>query len=236
MEMEELYNMDETLVERPKITQMVIDTFTKILDDQDLKGIKKYGRTIDDADDSQYNWLLMSLEELADFTKYQVKEIKRLENSVKTHEEVGQGYHQEIVELKRELTRAESTAGEYQQAYKNACAEVEEWKHQAMLIVDVRKEVKRENTRANMNYNAMLEVEKERDQFKKRYLEAHAEIQDLQYKLKVAKKERDEFKRAWSCSSEAKTHDCSKNQAIHWQGKDIVKVKCQICDKTLYQA
>jgi hypothetical protein len=79
-------------------------------------------------------------------------------------------------------------------------------------------------------------VSKERDEWKKQYLKAHAEIQDLQYKLKVAEKERDEFKRAWGCSSEAKTHDCSKNQAIHWQGKDIVKVKCQICDKTLYQA
>jgi ribosomal protein S27E len=61
----------------------------------------------------------------------------------------------------------------------------------------------------------------------------------LQYKLKVAEseKERDEFtEKAWGCSSEEKAHDCSKNQAIHWQGKDIVKVKCQICDKTLYQA
>jgi hypothetical protein len=222
-----LFNMDGSPVNRPKTTQAVIDGFSKLLDAQDDKGIKKYGTTIDEAEIDEetgepWDWRLMAMEELCDYSKYQVKEIKRLENLVKSHEEVGQGYHQEIVELKRELTRAESTAGEYQAAYKNACAEREEWKAQTMLVVDVKSQLEK--------------VSKERDEFKRQYIKAHAEIQDLQYKLKVTEKERDEFKRAWGCSSEAKTHDCSKNQAIHWQGKDIVKVKCLICDKTLYQA
>jgi hypothetical protein len=216
-----LFNMDGSPVNRPKTTQAVIDGFAKLLDAQDDKGIKKYGTTIDEAEVDEngepYDWRLMAMEELCDYSKYQVKEIVRLENLVKSHEEVGQGYHQEIVELKRELTRAESTAGEYQAAYKNACAEREEWKAQTMIVVDVKSQLEK--------------VSKERDEFKRKYIKAHAEIQDLQYQKKILAEQL-----TLATSGEKKSHDCSKNQAIHWQGKDIVKVKCLICDKTLYQA
>jgi len=58
---------------------MVIDEFSKIIDMQDHKGIDKYGRTIDEAKDSDYDWKLMALEETADLQKYLVKRIKELE-------------------------------------------------------------------------------------------------------------------------------------------------------------
>jgi chromosome segregation ATPase len=233
MEMEELYNMDGStekckhenfsfdgefldcndcdkefsledwkamgrVVVRPKTTQAVIDGFSKLLDAQDNKGIKKYGTTIDEAEDKNYDWRIMALEETADLQKYLVKEINKL-----------------------------------------------------------MAEVIRENERANENYMALMEVERDRDKWKKQYIKAHAEIQDLQYKIKVAESEKETAKlkigeknkhiteltqirsdleqQIFDLKNE-KAHECHKNQAIHWQGKDIVKVKCQICDKTLYQA
>lgn len=69
---------------RPKISQEVIDGLTSIIDAQDGKGIAKYGRTIDDADDDDYSWPIMALEEMADYSKYLVREIKRLERENST--------------------------------------------------------------------------------------------------------------------------------------------------------
>lgn len=64
---------------RPQISQEVIKGFTAIVDAQDEKGFAKYGRSIDDANDADYDWKLMALEECADHAKYLVREIKRLE-------------------------------------------------------------------------------------------------------------------------------------------------------------
>jgi predicted nucleic acid-binding Zn-ribbon protein len=243
-----LYEMDGvTPVNRPKTTQAVIDGFSKLLDAQDDKGIKKYSTTIDEAvldeNGEPYDWRLMAMEELADFSKYQVKEIRRLEGLVN---EVTDFADKKI----EELDNARQGCEKYRKDNKQLKEELEKRNYAIIENCDLRVEIEdlkitnekltnRANSWeriANGNYKAVVKVEKERDEFKKQFIKAHAEIQDLQYKLKVAEKERDEFKRAWSCSSEAKTHDCHKNQAIHWQGKDIVKVKCQICDKTLYQA
>ncbi|MEH7249212.1 hypothetical protein V7114_20845 [Neobacillus niacini] len=66
-------------MQRPKISQTVIDLFTNIIDSQDGKGFEKYEVSIDDAKDESYNWLLMALEEAADLPKYLVKEIRKLE-------------------------------------------------------------------------------------------------------------------------------------------------------------
>ncbi|WML38682.1 hypothetical protein RCG19_15955 [Neobacillus sp. OS1-2] len=63
---------------RPEISQIVIDEFTRIIDSQDGKGFTKYGKSIDDAIDSDYNWELMALEETADLQKYLVRRIKEL--------------------------------------------------------------------------------------------------------------------------------------------------------------
>ncbi|WP_409297720.1 hypothetical protein V1498_06725 [Peribacillus sp. SCS-26] len=63
---------------RPFVSQMVIDEFAKVIDLQDSKGYLKYGKTIDDALHTDWNWPLMALEEAADLQKYLVKEIVRL--------------------------------------------------------------------------------------------------------------------------------------------------------------
>ena len=65
-------------MERPKTSQFVIDEFAKIIDSQDEKGFQKYGKSIDDANDSDYNWELMALEETADLQKYLVRRIAEL--------------------------------------------------------------------------------------------------------------------------------------------------------------
>lgn len=63
---------------RPIISQIVIDEFTKIIDNQDEKGLEKYRKTIDDAADEEYSWQIMALEETADLQKYLVKQIQML--------------------------------------------------------------------------------------------------------------------------------------------------------------
>jgi hypothetical protein len=65
-------------MERPKTSQFVIDEFAKIIDSQDKKGFEKYGKSIDAAVDSDYNWELMALEETADLQKYLVRQIAQL--------------------------------------------------------------------------------------------------------------------------------------------------------------
>jgi cell division protein FtsB len=65
-------------LDRPAVSQMVINEFTKLIDLQDVKGIAKYNKTIDEANNADYNWMEMAGEELADMFKYLVKEIIRL--------------------------------------------------------------------------------------------------------------------------------------------------------------
>lgn len=72
---------EETKFERPETTQNVLNVIATILDAQDQKGIEKYGVTIDDASD--YDWNIMAMEEMADGLKYLVKENKRLKEVFK---------------------------------------------------------------------------------------------------------------------------------------------------------
>jgi regulator of replication initiation timing len=65
-------------MERPKTSQFVINEFAKIIDSQDEKGYEKYGKSIDEAIDADYNWELMALEETADLQKYLVRRIAEL--------------------------------------------------------------------------------------------------------------------------------------------------------------
>lgn len=68
---------------RPKTSQIVIDEFSKIIDLQDIKGMEKYKKSIDDAIDEDYDWKVMALEEAADLQKYLVRKIKHLEKLLK---------------------------------------------------------------------------------------------------------------------------------------------------------
>jgi hypothetical protein len=68
--------------QRPVVSQMVIDEFTKLVDSQDVKGLAKYNQSIDEAPDEKYDWKLMALEEGADLQKYLVKRILELEKVI----------------------------------------------------------------------------------------------------------------------------------------------------------
>jgi hypothetical protein len=65
-------------LDRPAVSQFVINEFTKLVDLQDAKGITKYGKTIDEALDKDWNWELMALEEAVDLSKYLVKQMIKL--------------------------------------------------------------------------------------------------------------------------------------------------------------
>lgn len=58
----------------PKTTQIVMDIIAKHLWEQNRKGIQKYGTTIDEASNSEYNWNVMALQEVIDCIQYVVKE------------------------------------------------------------------------------------------------------------------------------------------------------------------
>jgi 3-dehydroquinate synthase class II len=62
-------------MKRPLVTQKIIE----IMDKQNEKGLRKYGTTIDEVKDEEFDWRLMAMEELIDLAQYQQKEIVRLE-------------------------------------------------------------------------------------------------------------------------------------------------------------
>jgi hypothetical protein len=63
---------------RPKTSQLVIDIISLLVDHQDMKGIEKYGVSIDEVKHDEYDWNVMALEEMVDGMKYCVKEIQSL--------------------------------------------------------------------------------------------------------------------------------------------------------------
>jgi hypothetical protein len=73
---------------RPKTAQTVIDTFTKLIDEQCSKGLSKYGTTIDEAKDENYDWNRMALEEAVDLSQYLVREVGKLQEQIKRYEKV----------------------------------------------------------------------------------------------------------------------------------------------------
>ncbi|MNC09459.1 hypothetical protein D3C75_570820 [compost metagenome] len=73
----------EKLLPRPEVTNRIIT----LMDAQNAKGLAKYGTTIDEAKDANYDWLLMAMEELIDLVQYQQKEIMRLERLLNPKEE-----------------------------------------------------------------------------------------------------------------------------------------------------
>lgn len=88
---------------RPETTQHVLNIITDVLDSQDAKGRMKYGTTIDEAKDSDYNWLLMALEEFADCVKYQQKEIFRLKAQTEKDHKTKTQLIGEIAKLSAEI-------------------------------------------------------------------------------------------------------------------------------------
>jgi len=70
---------------RPDVSREVIMRFVSIVDEQDRKGMNKYGETIDTAEG--YDWNVMALEESVDLNKYLVKENRRLRARIKQLED-----------------------------------------------------------------------------------------------------------------------------------------------------
>lgn len=99
-------------MERPLTSQIVIDEFAKIVDAQDIKGFKKYGTTIDEARDKNYNWELMALEETADLQKYLVRRIMQQEEEIKQSVKREQDYLDGIEQLEGMLRQANQRINE----------------------------------------------------------------------------------------------------------------------------
>lgn len=66
----------------PVTSQMVVEMIETHLQEQCDKGIHKYGQTIDQAKDQDYNWQGMAMEELIDGIQYLMKENKRLNDEI----------------------------------------------------------------------------------------------------------------------------------------------------------
>ncbi|HLG26749.1 MAG TPA: hypothetical protein VI423_03095 [Paenisporosarcina sp.] len=64
------------------IKQQLLAIIEEKLDDQNAKGLKNYGQTIDDVDQNLYDWSIMALEESLDANQYLLKEIIRLRGMI----------------------------------------------------------------------------------------------------------------------------------------------------------
>jgi hypothetical protein len=69
-------------MQRTYITQMVLETIAEQLDKQDIKGFKKYGKTLDKVHFDTYDWNEMAMEELADCVKYLMMENFKLKRII----------------------------------------------------------------------------------------------------------------------------------------------------------
>lgn len=56
--------------------EYTIEEFMRVAEEQEKKGMKKYGKPLD-PEDLKYDWLEMALEENVDSTKYLTAEIKK---------------------------------------------------------------------------------------------------------------------------------------------------------------
>jgi urease gamma subunit len=64
--------------QRTLITKMVLHVVGEVADKQDKKGIKEYGKSLDQVPLNSYEWNMMALEEVVDALKYQIMENARL--------------------------------------------------------------------------------------------------------------------------------------------------------------
>jgi hypothetical protein len=65
------------------IKEQLLATIEEKLDEQNAKGLKNYGQTIDECPENDYSWLEMALEESLDANQYLLKEIIRLRGLIK---------------------------------------------------------------------------------------------------------------------------------------------------------
>jgi hypothetical protein len=70
-------------MKRTKITDIVLGVIANLMDSQDVKGFKKYGKTLDVVPLDAYDWDLMAMEEMVDGLKYLMMENIRLKEENK---------------------------------------------------------------------------------------------------------------------------------------------------------
>jgi hypothetical protein len=63
-------------------SQMVMEIIAQLMDEQDQKGLKKYGVTLDKVAFDDYDWNRMAMEEMADCIKYLLMENFRLKRII----------------------------------------------------------------------------------------------------------------------------------------------------------
>lgn len=65
-------------MKRTKVTEIVLDVIGNLSDEQDRKGIKEYGVSLDDVPFGCYDWNNMAMQEMVDGLKYLVMENYKL--------------------------------------------------------------------------------------------------------------------------------------------------------------
>lgn len=81
------------------IKELVLATIEQHIDEQNAKGMKNYGQTLDDCPVDAYDWKNMIIEELIDGLQYQQKEIHKLQGDVKTAESFGEMYRLKYIQV-----------------------------------------------------------------------------------------------------------------------------------------
>ena len=67
--------------ELPETAKVILKTIENQLVAQNKKGLKEYGKTIDDADDNEYDWNFEALAECVDALQYAIKENAKLKKA-----------------------------------------------------------------------------------------------------------------------------------------------------------
>jgi uncharacterized coiled-coil DUF342 family protein len=230
---------------------MVIDEFTKVLDAQDDKGMAKYGVSIDEAQVDEngdpYNWPLMAMEELADFSKYQVKEILRLKNTVKQVSSALNHWMQRVNELEKERNEAREGCEKLRK-------EAKEWKEaylkDSSLAWEKQYNKERdEHNQTKIDANEMAEesavvIEQLREEVEKtkkaafEYQKLSIERMDI---INEFQTEVEKYKsRCKDYEDKLNNHNCrcKRHALIVWGegANNIYRVFCKECGKTLYEA
>lgn len=81
------------------IKEAVLNTTEQHINEQQAKGLAKYGESIDGVSVDAHNWQSMVIEEMIDALQYQQKEISKLQRDVQTAENFGEMYRLKYIQV-----------------------------------------------------------------------------------------------------------------------------------------
>lgn len=81
------------------IKEAILTTIEQHINEQNAKGLKNYGQTLDDCPVDAYDWQQEIIQELIDALQYQQKEITKLHSDVKTAESFGEMYRLKYIQI-----------------------------------------------------------------------------------------------------------------------------------------